>query len=130
MPAPLRAAPRGNATAAAAALDAAWDTSAEAQPCCAAAGFSEWEVAVARADSCPLAASEGAGCFPGVHGLWELAYRGGAAAWTGSSLYGGPLDGATAFCLRLRCRLPRGQIGVEVKSAWSEPVVLTSSKSG
>ena len=65
----------------------------------------EWEVALATADSCQMVGREACdGCFPGENGLWELSYRGPAAATTVSSLHGQPLLVSTAFCSRLRCR--------------------------
>ena len=46
----------------------------------------EWEVALATADSCQMVGREACdGCFPGENGLWELSYRGPAAATTVSS---------------------------------------------
>ena len=104
---------------------ASWDIAAEQQPCCAASGLmDEWEVALATADSCLMVGREACdGCFPGENGLWELSYRGPAAATTVSSLHGQPLLVSTAFCSRLRCRGSGAR-----KSHWSEPFLLTSSQ--
>ena len=104
---------------------ASWDIAAEQQPCCAASGLvDEWEVALATADSCLMVGREACdGCFPGENGLWELSYRGPAAATTVSSLHGQPLLVSTAFCSRLRCRGSGAR-----KSQWSEPFLLTSSQ--